>query len=157
MHSTRCRRNDLAEATNEPEPRRYPRHGRSASRTRNSDRRVRAPTLEPAARRRTFPHVSGPCTSDLTVARFQLGNSFSRTPQAKNLVTHGVYSRIQNPICLFGTFVFVGLFLFLERPWLLLLIVPVLILETIRARAESRVLEEHFGEEYRRYTASTWF
>lgn len=68
-----------------------------------------------------------------------------------------MYSRIQNPICLFGTFVFVGLFLFLERPWLLLLIVPVLILETIRARAESRVLEEHFGEEYRRYTASTWF
>jgi protein-S-isoprenylcysteine O-methyltransferase Ste14 len=38
-----------------------------------------------------------------------------------------------------------------------LLLVPVLILQIIRARAESRVLEEHFGDEYRRYRASTWF
>jgi protein-S-isoprenylcysteine O-methyltransferase Ste14 len=98
-----------------------------------------------------------PALALLTVARFQLGNSFSMTPQAKNLVTHGIYSRIRNPVYFFGTFVFVGLFLFLERPWLLLLIVPVLILQIIRARAESRVLEEHFGEEYRRYRASTWF
>jgi protein-S-isoprenylcysteine O-methyltransferase Ste14 len=98
-----------------------------------------------------------PALALLTVARFQLGNSFSMTPQAKNLVTHGIYSRIRNPIYFFGTFVFVGLFLFLERPWLLLLTVPVLILQSIRARAESRVLEEHFGEEYRRYKASTWF
>ena len=98
-----------------------------------------------------------PALALLTVARFQLGNSFSMTPQAKNLVTHGIYSRIRNPIYFFGTFVFVGIFLFLERPWLLLLTVPMLILQIIRARAESRVLEEHFGEEYRRYKASTWF
>jgi hypothetical protein len=44
-----------------------------------------------------------------------------------------------------------------ERPWLLLLIVPVVIIETIRARAESRFLEEHFGEDDRRHKASTWF
>ena len=93
----------------------------------------------------------------LTIARFQLGNSFSVSPQAKNLVTHGIYSRIRNPIYFFGAFVFTGLFLFLERPYLLLLIVPVLILQITRARAESRVLEEHFGEAYRRYKASTWF
>jgi protein-S-isoprenylcysteine O-methyltransferase Ste14 len=98
-----------------------------------------------------------PALALLTVARFELGNSFSVKPQAKNLVTHGIYSRIRNPIYFFGTFVFVGLFLFLERTGLLLLIVPVLILQIIRARAESRVLEEQFGEEYRRYRASTWF
>src|SRR5277367_6601968 len=33
----------------------------------------------------------------LTVSRIQLGNSFSLTPQAKKLVTHGIYSRIRNP------------------------------------------------------------
>jgi len=93
----------------------------------------------------------------LTVARFQLGNSFSVSPQAKKLITHGIYSRIRNPIYVFGTFVFVGLFLFLERPLFLLLIVPVVILQITRARAESRVLEEHFGDEYRRYKTSTWF
>jgi protein-S-isoprenylcysteine O-methyltransferase Ste14 len=38
-----------------------------------------------------------------------------------------------------------------------LLIVPVLILQITRARAEARVLEAHFGDEYRRYRASTWF
>ena len=93
----------------------------------------------------------------LTVARIQLGNSFSFAPQATQLVTHGIYSRIRNPIYVFGTIVFAGLFLFLERPYLLLLILPVLILQISRARAEARVLEKHFGEDYRRYRASTWF
>jgi protein-S-isoprenylcysteine O-methyltransferase Ste14 len=93
----------------------------------------------------------------LTVARIQLGNSFSLTPQANQLVTRGIYSRIRNPIYVFGTIVFTGLFLFLERPYLLLLLVPVLILQIGRARAEARLLEEHFGEQYRQYKASTWF
>jgi protein-S-isoprenylcysteine O-methyltransferase Ste14 len=93
----------------------------------------------------------------LTIARFQLGNSFSLTPQAKILVTHGIYSRIRNPIYIFGTFVFAGLFLFIQQPYLLLLLVPVLILQLTRARAEAQVLEAQFGEEYRRYKASTWF
>jgi len=93
----------------------------------------------------------------LTVARIQLGNSFSVTPQARKLISHGIYSRIRNPIYFFGTFVFAGLFLFLERPWLLLILVPLLILQITRARAEARVLEERFGDEYRRYKASTWF
>jgi len=93
----------------------------------------------------------------LTIARFQLGNSFSVKPEATQLVTHGIYSRIRNPIYVFGVLVFSGLFLFLERPYLLLLIGPVLILQIIRARAEARVLEQHFGDDYRRYRASTWF
>ena len=93
----------------------------------------------------------------ITIARIQLGNSFSLAPQATQLVTTGIYSRIRNPVYIFGTFVFTGLFLFLERPYMLLLIVPVLILQITRARAEARVLEQHFGDDYRRYRASTWF
>ena len=93
----------------------------------------------------------------LTVSRIQLGNSFSLSPQATQLVTHGIYSRIRNPIYVFGILVFTGLFLFLEQPYLLLLIVPALILQISRARAEARVLEEHFGEQYRQYKATTWF
>jgi protein-S-isoprenylcysteine O-methyltransferase Ste14 len=93
----------------------------------------------------------------LTVSRIQLGNSFSVSPQAKQLVTRGIYSRIRNPIYVFGTMVFTGLFLFLERPYLLLLLMPMLILQISRARAEARILEEHFGEQYRQYKASTWF
>jgi protein-S-isoprenylcysteine O-methyltransferase Ste14 len=93
----------------------------------------------------------------VTISRIQLGNSFSVAPRATQLVTHGIYSRIRNPIYVFGTGVIAGLFLFLERPYLLLLLVPVLILQVKRARAEARVLEEHFGDDYRRYKASTWF
>ena len=98
--------------------------------------------------------LMSPALALVTVARFQLGNSFSRTPQAKNLVTHGEFA---NPSTFSGHSFSSDFFLFLERPWLLLLIVPMLILQTIRAHAESRVLEERFGEEYRRYRASTWF
>ena len=36
------------------------------------------------------------------VARTQLGNSFSVTPKAKDLVTHGLYSRLQHPMYLFS-------------------------------------------------------
>ena len=93
----------------------------------------------------------------LTVSRIQLGNSFSVSPQATQLVTRGIYSCIRNPIYVFGTLVFTGLFLFLERPFLLLLLVPVLILQITRARAEARVLEAHFGDQYRQYKAQTWF
>jgi protein-S-isoprenylcysteine O-methyltransferase Ste14 len=93
----------------------------------------------------------------LTIARIQLGNSFSMAPRATQLVTRGIYSCIRNPIYVFGTLVFTGLFLFLERPYLLLLLVPVLILQISRARAEARVLEAHFGDQYRQYRAHTWF
>jgi protein-S-isoprenylcysteine O-methyltransferase Ste14 len=93
----------------------------------------------------------------ITAARFQLGNSFSISPQARQLVTHGIYSRIRNPIYVFGTFVIAGAFLFIEMPRLFWILVPLLIVQIIRARAESRVLEERFGDEYRRYKASTWF
>jgi protein-S-isoprenylcysteine O-methyltransferase Ste14 len=98
-----------------------------------------------------------PALTLLTIARIQLGNSFSLAPQATQLVTRGIYSRIRNPIYVFGTFVFSGLFLFLERPLLLLLLVPVLIFQISRARAEARAPAAHFGDQYRQYKATTWF
>ena len=93
----------------------------------------------------------------LTIARIQLGNAFSFAARATQLVTHGIYSRIRNPISVFGAFVIAGIVLFLERPFLILLLVPIHINQVNRARAEARVLEQHFGDEYRRYKATTWF
>jgi protein-S-isoprenylcysteine O-methyltransferase Ste14 len=36
------------------------------------------------------------------LARHQLGASFAVRAEATKLVTHGIYSKIRNPICLFG-------------------------------------------------------
>jgi protein-S-isoprenylcysteine O-methyltransferase Ste14 len=93
----------------------------------------------------------------LIVARMQLGSSFSLTPQARQLVTHGIYSRIRNPIYVFSTFLLIGLFLFLDKPYLFLFLLPLVVMQFFRARAEARLLEQHFGEQYRQYKAGTWF
>ena len=93
----------------------------------------------------------------LSVARIQLGNAFSITPQANMLVTRGLYSRIRNPVYVFGAIALAGLFLYIQRPWLLLLLAVLIPMQVARARAESRVLEARFGDEYRRWREQTWF
>jgi len=92
-----------------------------------------------------------------TTARFQLGRSLTVTAQAKQLVTRGLYSKIRNPIYVFGSCVIAGLILVMGRPMWLLVFLIVIPLQIWRARKESSVLEVAFGEEYRRYRAGTWF
>jgi protein-S-isoprenylcysteine O-methyltransferase Ste14 len=93
----------------------------------------------------------------LVLARIQLGNSFSITPQATALVTQGLYSCIRNPVYVFGLLMLAGLILYLNRPVFLALLIPVLIVQVIRAGREARVLEAKFGDAYRQYRAQTWF
>ena len=93
----------------------------------------------------------------LTIARAQLGNSFSVTPQARALVTTGLYSKIRNPVYVFGGIGIAGFAMYADMPMLLLLF-PVLIpIQVLRARAEGRKLEEKFGEQYREWKRQTWF
>jgi protein-S-isoprenylcysteine O-methyltransferase Ste14 len=91
------------------------------------------------------------------LARWQLGSSFSVKAKASRLVTTGLYSRIRNPIYLFGGLFVVGLSLFLS-PWGPLVVALVIVpMQVVRARREERVLAEAFGEEYERYKSKTWF
>ena len=92
-----------------------------------------------------------------TIARFQLGKSLTVTAQAKQLVTRGLYSRIRNPIYVFGSCVLAGLILLLGRPLWLLIFAAVIPLQIWRAGKEGQVLEAKFGDEYRKYRAATWF
>jgi protein-S-isoprenylcysteine O-methyltransferase Ste14 len=93
----------------------------------------------------------------LVVARLQLGASFSVQAKAKKLVTTGLYSRIRNPIYVFGELLLIGVSMLVER-WEILLLAAVLVpMQIARARKESRVLAAAFGEEYARYKAGTWF
>ena len=91
------------------------------------------------------------------LARIQLGKSFSVTPQARALVTTGLYSKIRNPIYFFAAVGYVGLMI----AWGKWIAIPLFLagysLQYLRANREAKVLEAAFGDEYRRYRAQTWF
>ena len=91
------------------------------------------------------------------VARLQLGKSFSVRPEARALITTGLYSKFRNPIYTFGGVAYLGLFI----AWgsvipLVLFCIVYPLYQSMRARRESTVLEKAFGEEYRRYKANHW-
>lgn len=90
-------------------------------------------------------------------AQFQLGDSFSIRPEARALVTRGIYSRIRNPIYVFSMLLLTGVALFFGHPEFLILLLILIPVQIVRARAEARVLEAKFGEEYREYRRKTWF
>ena len=92
-----------------------------------------------------------------TVARFQLGASFAVQAEARQLVTRGLYSKIRNPIYVFGSLVVAGGILVLGKPVGLLILLVLIPLQLWRAKKESAVLEATFGEEYRKYRAGTCF
>jgi protein-S-isoprenylcysteine O-methyltransferase Ste14 len=96
-------------------------------------------------------------TAFVFTARLQLGQSFSVIPRAKKLVTHGLYSKIRNPIYIFGTIAIAGLLLILQIPRLWGLLVVLALIQVFRARKEAGVLEAKFGDQYRAYRSQTWF
>jgi len=91
------------------------------------------------------------------VARWQLGDAFSVTAQARHLVERGLYSKLRHPIYVFGTLAFLFVVLALQG-WPALIIWSVVILiQVIRVRREEQVLAETFGAEYTAYRSRTWF
>jgi protein-S-isoprenylcysteine O-methyltransferase Ste14 len=93
----------------------------------------------------------------IATARYHLGKSFALKPEAHKLVTHGIYSKIRNPIYVSGVIAIAGIVLALHRPVLWLLLLALVIMQTLRARREAQVLEAAFGDAYREYRRKTWF
>jgi protein-S-isoprenylcysteine O-methyltransferase Ste14 len=93
----------------------------------------------------------------IAVARYQLGKSFAIKAEAHQLVTHGVYSKIRNPIYVFGTALVTGFVLLMHRPVLWVFVPITIVMQTLRAHREARVLEAAFGDAYREYRRKTWF
>ena len=91
------------------------------------------------------------------MARIQLGESFSVTAQAKALVTTGLYSKLRHPIYFFAGIAFLGLFIAWGKLIPLVCFLLGYPMQIFRIKKEEAVLEEEFGEEYRRYQESTWF
>jgi protein-S-isoprenylcysteine O-methyltransferase Ste14 len=92
----------------------------------------------------------------LITARIQLGKSFSVIPQAKVLITHGLYSRIRNPIYLFVDVMWFGLVLALHLYWLFVPLLALLAFHVFRAQREGKTLQEAFGQTYLDYRKRTW-
>ncbi len=92
----------------------------------------------------------------VSLARFQLGPSFSIAPQARALVTTGIYSVVRHPVYVFSTVGIAGLLLYIGRSHCLWLLAPLIVVQIFLARAEERVLSSAFGDEYRRYRDRTW-
>lgn len=101
--------------------------------------------------------ISAPAFFLWILARYQIGASFAVRAEAKKLVTHGLYSKIRNPIYLFGGLAFGGVFVALG--WYIWAGVFVLMNfgQYFRVKREEKVLTEAFGDEYRAYKAKTWF
>jgi len=95
--------------------------------------------------------------SFVALARYQLGRSFSVKAEAHQLITAGLYSKIRNPIYVFGVVMLFGLALVLQRPFLWIFVALAVPVQVVRARREARVLESAFGDAYREYRRKTWF
>jgi protein-S-isoprenylcysteine O-methyltransferase Ste14 len=91
------------------------------------------------------------------LARVQLGSALSLWPEARTLVTGGLYSRIRHPVYLFGTAASLASLLALQIWPIFFAGVALVPLTLLRAHRERRVLEAAFGERYRRYREQTWF
>lgn len=109
------------------------------------------------ARRIAGLSIAVPSAVLLIVARVQLGSAFSIEAKASKLVTTGLYSRIRNPIYVFGGLLLAGLALLAGKPLFLLGFVVLIPLQVVRMRREEQVLTEKFGDEYAEYKRRTWF
>lgn len=101
--------------------------------------------------------IATPALLLLILARIQLGRAFSVSPKASTLVKAGLYSRIRNPIYVFGSLFIIGIIISTGRLWLLLILVIIVPMQIIRSRKEAQVLEAKFGAEYLDYKRNTWF
>jgi protein-S-isoprenylcysteine O-methyltransferase Ste14 len=90
-------------------------------------------------------------------ARHELAECFSGTPKAKRIVRSGVYSKIHHPIYIGGLLICISLCLLYRNLIFYSVLLVAFVIQSIRARAEEKILTEKFGQDYLDYKKSTWF
>jgi protein-S-isoprenylcysteine O-methyltransferase Ste14 len=92
----------------------------------------------------------------MIVSRRQLGESFSIMPDAKALVTTGLYSKLQHPMYVFLDLFLVGVIIVLDLPILLWAWGILVVVQTLQSRKEEKVLAAAFGDKFEAYKANVW-
>ncbi len=92
-----------------------------------------------------------------SIARIQLGSSFQISAKANKLVTGGIYKKISHPIYFFGLIFILGLIIFVQNFYLLIIWCGLIFMQRRRIKKEEKILEEKFGEQYLKYKKNTWF
>ncbi len=90
-----------------------------------------------------------------------LGDAFQIRPEARRLITGGIYSKIRHPIYVGGFIVILGWFIYsIGTMWFLVLILALIIsaiIAIIRISKEEELLYKKFGKRYLKARAKAWF
>ncbi len=95
------------------------------------------------------------CPSDRGTS--PVGEIIHSHAEVRELVTHGLYSRLRNPIYVFVDLMLFGLILVFGRLWLLAPLAVLVLGQILQSRSEATVLQAKFGQAYLSYRAQTWF
>jgi protein-S-isoprenylcysteine O-methyltransferase Ste14 len=93
----------------------------------------------------------------LILSRVHLGTSFTIKPEARALVTRGLYSRIQHPLYFFLDTMLWGVIVYFGLAWPIGVWALLLLVHVMEARREERLLRSAFGQRYDEYQSRTWF
>jgi protein-S-isoprenylcysteine O-methyltransferase Ste14 len=91
------------------------------------------------------------------IAKLQLGASFTGRPEARALVTTGLYSKIRHPIYVFSTLALLGTAICIHSAYFYAFLGLSVAAQLWRIRLEEKVLREKFGREFLNYKQRTWF
>jgi protein-S-isoprenylcysteine O-methyltransferase Ste14 len=92
-----------------------------------------------------------------TVSRIHLEESIEENPESERLVTDGIYSKIRQPMYIFSSMCLFGLSLALNSAIFYVIFLVLVFLQLNKMKQRELLLEERFGEEYRKYKKRTWF
>jgi protein-S-isoprenylcysteine O-methyltransferase Ste14 len=93
----------------------------------------------------------------MIASRRQLGTSFSVMPEARALVTTGLYARVLNPMYVFLDLFLAAVIIGLGWPMLLWAWGCLVVVQTVQGHKEANVLAAAFGSDYEKYRRRTWF